>query len=133
MTNNLNCLQTESKLSNAFFSESNKKILQNNIRYLVFKKSGNKIKVSNQSPDELMTVMRSIYFSEAKNLPNRIGEQVVCLNKSVLKYCVNNVLSSAMQHQKYMEDIKQEKYVQSLPDRAISVSNRKQLEYGNPW
>lgn len=133
MPNELNCLYTESDLSNAFFSDRNKEVIQNNIRYLVYKKSGNNFKIARQSDSELVTIMRSIFFQESRNQLSDINKQVYELNKSVLKFAVNRVLSNVMQHQKYLEDISQEKYTRSIPDRAISVSNRKQLELPKPW
>lgn len=131
MNSDLNFLQTASPLSKKFFSNNNKQILQVNMKNLVYKKIG--VKIGRQSDDELTTVMRSIFFQNSRNKAENINEQVVELNKLVLKYCVNNIVSNVMQHQKYIEDINQNKYVKSLPDRPKAMNTTKQLEYKMPW
>lgn len=131
MNNDLNFLQTASPLSMKFFSKENKEILQANMKNLVYKKIG--VKIGNQKEEELVAVMRSIFFQYSKNKVDKINEQVVELNKFVLKYCVNNIISNVMQHQKYIEDIQQDKYVTSLQDRPKAMNTTKQLEYKMPW
>jgi hypothetical protein len=131
MNSDLNFLQTASPLSTKFFSKENREILQANMKNLVYKKIG--AKIGRQSDEELVAVMRSIFFQNARNKLENINEQVVQLNKLVLKYCVNNIVSNVMQHQKYIEDINQNKYVKSLPDRPKAMNTTKQLEYKMPW
>tara|TARA_Y100000741_G_C18090711_1_gene492641 strand:- start:161 stop:556 length:396 start_codon:yes stop_codon:yes gene_type:complete len=131
MNSDLNFLQTASPLSKKFFSKDNKEILQANMKNLVYKKIG--VKIGRQSDEELVAVMRSIFFQHSRNKADKINEQIVHLNKLVLKYCVNNIVSNVMQHQKYIEDINQNKYVKSLPDRPKAMNTTKQLEYKMPW
>ena len=131
MNSDLNFLQTASPLSTKFFSNNNKEILQVNMINLVYKKIG--VKIGRQSDEELVAVMRSIFFQNSRNKADKINEQVIELNKLVLKYCVNNIVSNVMQHQKYIEDINQNKYVKSLPDRPKAMNTTKQLEYKMPW
>ena len=96
MNSDLNFLQTASPLSKKFFSNNNKEILQANMKNLVYKKIG--VKIGRQSDEELVAVMRSIFFQHSRNKADKINEQVVELNKLVLKYCVNNIVSNVMQH-----------------------------------
>jgi hypothetical protein len=131
MNSDLNFLQTASPLSKKFFSKENKEVLQANMKNLVYKKIG--AKIGRQSDEELVAVMRSIFFQNSRNKADKINEQVIELNKLVLKYCVNNIVSNVMQHQKYIEDINQNKYVKSLPDRPKAMNTTKQLEYKMPW
>ena len=131
MNSDLNFLQTASPLSKKFFSKENKEVLQANMKNLVYKKIG--AKIGRQSDEELVAVMRSIFFQHSRNKADKINEQIVELNKLVLKYCVNNIVSNVMQHQKYIEDINQNKYVKSLPDRPKAMNTTKQLEYKMPW
>ena len=131
MNSDLNFLQTASPLSTKFFSNNNKEILQVNMINLVYKKIG--AKIGRQNEGELVAVMRSIFFQNSRNKADKINEQVIELNKLVLKYCVNNIVSNVMQHRKYIEDIQQDKYVTSLPDRPKAMNNTKQLEYKMPW
>ena len=63
-------IHSESKVSNLFFSEENIDILQNGIRFVVYKKT--KEIISKQSEPELQVIMRSIYLQYAKNLNTNI-------------------------------------------------------------
>jgi hypothetical protein len=98
-----------SAVNDLFFSDLNVNTLQDGIRYLVYKRSGNNLVIGKQSDSELKVVMRSIYLQYAKNVPFKVLEQVKELNKMVLDYCVNNVMANVQQHIRFYTDI------QSLP------------------
>lgn len=91
-------------VSNLFFSKMNIDALQHGIRYGVYKKSGGKLVIGDQSRDELLTIMRSIYLVEGKNLPDAVREQVVELNRQVLDFSVPRVEREAYQYLKYRVD-----------------------------
>lgn len=90
-------------LTDLFFSEHNVNILQDGIRYVVFKKTGKKI--DRQSDSELYVVMRSIYLQESINLPHSIVQQVRALNSKVLDYCVNTIVQELSMYESYIQDI----------------------------
>ena len=95
-----------SKLSNLFLSNENTANIQRQIRYGVNQKTG-KI-ISNQSPQEVSTVMRSIYLQEGSvpvTSDSEAREVISNLNKSVIDYCVNFVSSKLQQHDQYIRDI----------------------------
>lgn len=95
-----------SKLSNLFLSNENTSNIQRQIRYGVNQKTG-KI-ISNQSPQEVSTVMRSIYLQEGSvpvTSDNEAKDVILKLNKSVIDYCVNYVSSKLQQHDQYIRDI----------------------------
>lgn len=73
-------------LSDLFFSRKNVDYLQYMMRVLVQKETGQII--GRQSDEELLIIMRSIFFSDSKNLPYNIPQQVAELNSKVLKYAV---------------------------------------------
>jgi len=95
-----------SKLSNIFLSNENTSNIQRQIRFGVNKQTGKVI--SNQSPQEVNTVMRSIYLQEG-SVPVTSDEearQVISkLNNDVIDYCVNHVVVKLKQHDMYMNDI----------------------------
>lgn len=91
-------------VSELFFSENNISALQHGIRYGVYKKSEGKLVVGEQSRDELLTVMRSIYLVEGRNLPHDVLPQVRQLNADVLEFCVPRVEREAYQYLKYRVD-----------------------------
>jgi len=101
----LNGIQTKSLLSTAFFSDKNIQIIQNNIRYNVFKSSNEKYKIGEQSTLQLQIIMRAIYLQYSKNLNYNIKEQISDLNESVTNYCVPKILSELEQYMKYKYDV----------------------------
>ena len=95
-----------SRLSNIFLSPENTQNIQTQIRYGVHQQSGKVI--SNQSPQEVSTVMRSIYLQEGSvpiTSDTDALEVVSKLNSSVIDYCVNHVVSKLKQHDMYIKDI----------------------------
>tara|TARA_Y100000389_G_C17050475_1_gene312509 strand:- start:73 stop:552 length:480 start_codon:yes stop_codon:yes gene_type:complete len=96
-------IHVENKVSSLFFSRHNIDTLQSGIRYSVYKRS--KHIIDNQSENDLMVIMRSIYLQYSKNLPYDIVEQVKRLNSMVLDYCVPNILREVNQYNNYTNDI----------------------------
>ena len=94
----------ETKLSQAFFSLQNIRILQNGIRSGVYNKSNQQYIVGEQDCDALKVVMRSVYLQHSANQPFDIRKQIIELNKIVLDYCVKQVYSEAQGYLKYMHD-----------------------------
>jgi hypothetical protein len=95
-------VQEASMLSILFFHPQNMDTIQTELRFRVYQKVG--VLVGKQSDNELLTVMRSIYLQDSRNLPGRYTEQIQELNEKVLEYCVKNVSSNALQHQQYIQD-----------------------------
>lgn len=93
----------ETLLNQAYFSDKNINIVQNAIRYEVWKQTGQK--VSKQSTTELIIVMRSIYFQHGKNLPDDIPEQISDLNELVVQAVIPKILSNLTQYTAYLEKI----------------------------
>ena len=93
-----------SLLSDTFFSKENIQIIQNGIRKGVFDRSKGKILVDNQSEDQIVSVMRSMYLQHSKNIQTNVSSQINILNNYVLDYCINNVYVEAISYLKYKED-----------------------------
>ena len=91
-------------LSDAFFSLKNIQIIQNGLRKGVYDKSNSTILIDEQPLDQIVTVMRSIYFQHSKNLDNNIPQQINELNNNVLKYCIKSVYDEAVAYLKYKHD-----------------------------
>lgn len=98
-------IHSENPLSNMFFCQSNIDILQDGIRYSVYKKSNEKHIIGKQSEHDLQIIMRSIYLQYAQNLPYNIVEQVKILNSKVLDYAVPTILRELNQFVNYRNDI----------------------------
>ena len=75
------------------------------IRYGVHQKT--KQVISNQSPDELYIIMRSIMLQYAnfRTEADKVIDEIKRLNAKVLAYCIDNVSSNVQQYMQYIEDI----------------------------
>jgi len=109
-----------------FFSEMNVKVLQDALRYGVYKKTGQV--VDEQSPNELYIVMRSIMLQYANFQAGSeaVIAEVQRLNTKVLIYCIDIVSSNVIQHLKYLDEL------QTLPvpiDRPAYVEHPKNLTF----
>ena len=91
-------------LSNTFFSHDNINALQHGLRFRVYKESGGKHTIDNQSEDELKIVMRGIYLEHANHRPFMIVDEVRRLNARVLDFCVPRVLREIDMYVKYLHD-----------------------------
>jgi hypothetical protein len=118
---------TSTPVSQLFFSRQNINALQLGMKNMVYAKSCKKYVIGNQSEDELLTIMRAVYFQNAKHLPYSIVEQVRDLNGSVLVYAVPRIINEIEMHQTYLKDITNApKFYQH--GQATSVKGNKQLE-----
>jgi len=118
MNNPLKGIQQESELSIAFFSTQNINLIQAKIRYSIFNKSGKKI--GNQSPEELMTVMRSVYLQNSKNQSLNIATQVQELNSIVLVFCVKEIYALLEQQMMYLKEINGPRQIM---DHSVNMSS----------
>lgn len=96
----------ETPLNTLFFSAKNIATIQNGIRTEVYRRSADKQWVIDpQSVDELLIVMRGLFYQYAKNLPHDIPGQIAELNKLVLDWTVPKILSEIQHYQFYLNDI----------------------------
>lgn len=119
-------IHTENPISELFFSKHNISILQNGIRYSVFKKTNDLKIIGNQSEHELLIIMRSIYLQYCKHRQYNIVEQVKDLNSKVINYAVPNVLVELNQYIAYKKDasslpipLEHAKYVSSAGTKIL--------------
>lgn len=97
-------------LNQAYFSPANVTIVQNKIRREVYDRSNGEYLIDPQSADELLIVMRAMYFQYGKNLPTNIPEQIAELNQCVADWCVPKILAETSMYKQYLHDI------QTLPE-----------------
>ncbi len=115
----------DTKLSDAFFSGQNIQALQNGLRAGVYKRSNGQYLISQQSPDELKIVMRSIFLQYSKNQAESITAQIAALNKLVLDYAIGQVYGAAEGYMKYKQDAST--MYQPIAPPVMSTVNDKQL------
>ena len=93
----------ETNVTRIFFSQTNIEALQNTIRFYVNKMSGQSI--SNQSPEQLFIIMRSIALQYGNFITNDSIKEVKRLNEKVISYCVENILTELKQYIGYIDDL----------------------------
>jgi hypothetical protein len=118
------------RLSDAYFSQNNIQIIQNGLRKGVYDRSNQKILVDQQPQDQVVSIMRSMFYQHSKNLEDNIPKQIQDLNKYVIDFCVNQVFNEAVAYLKYKEDASK----MHVPMTAPLYSNKtdKSLEL-KPW
>lgn len=123
-------IQTSTPLSNAFFSKENIDIIQNNIRYTVWLKSGKKHIISRQSDIQLQIIMRSVFLQNSKHLPTNIKGQILNLNSLVINYSVPKILSAVEQFICYKQTVSTLPQPMTRPEQT-SIKGEKTLELKN--
>jgi hypothetical protein len=98
-------IHEKNQLSDLFFSEKNINVLQDGIRYAVWKKSCGKYVIDRQSENELKVVMRATYLEHSNYTAYDILEQVRTLNSRVIEYCVPRILAEIGMYTYYKKDI----------------------------
>lgn len=97
--------QSPSDLNVQFFSVSNTNLIQDEIRYAVYAKSGaKKYTIDRQSDDDLFLVMRSYYLQYARNDPERVKEELDSLNGRVIAYCSDKIMVEIEAYRYYRAD-----------------------------
>jgi hypothetical protein len=92
-------------LSKAFFSSQNMGIIQNAIRFQVYKMSNQQYIVAPFDCDSLKIIMRGVFLQHSSNLPGNITRQIENLNKMVIDFSVPKVYGAAQGQLKYLYDI----------------------------
>lgn len=112
----------KSKLSIQFFDKKNVDYLQTEMISQVFSLS--KTKISRQSDDELLIIMKSIFLQYGRNDDSNIEKQVSELNDRVLDYSINNIISNLKQYNHYIKDITSEIKTLDMPEYVDSKGEK---------
>ena len=124
----ISSLQSSTPLSDTYFSKQNEDAIQQQIRYGIFLKSGEKKTISNQDVDQLQIVMRSIFLQFSLNKRTDLLEQILKLNTLVVEYCVSQIWVEIQQHEGYLRDIN----TGMVPmDREMNLSKGSQVLVNN--
>ena len=118
------------RLSDAYLSQDNIQIIQNALRKGVYDRSNQTILIDQQPEDQIVSVMRSMFYQHSKNLDNNIPQQIQELNNYVINFCVNAVFNEAVAYLKYKEDSSKMHVPMSAP--LYSNKTNKTLEL-KPW
>jgi hypothetical protein len=130
-------LYGETPLTFLFFSKSNIESIQNLIRFLVHRETGQS--VDKQSYNELMIIMRSIFLeysahpalldpkmSDAQKevLLAQYTKEVERLNDIVINQIVPKVISQLQQYMDYLRDVNRPAYRENIPANSSDSGQR---------
>lgn len=119
-------LWSSTDLSQAFFSNENIQIIQNGIRFGVYRISNGQYTIGYQDCDSLKIIMRSVFLQHSANQEYNISKQISDLNKIVFNYCIQQVYSEAQGYMKYINDVST--LVVPIAHPVMTSNNDKQLE-----
>lgn len=108
-----------SQVSQLFYSKKNIQALQEGIRYLVYDRSGGRHRIGEQSNDELIIIMKTMYLTHGKNQIYNVLEQVRELNKKVLDFAVPDIIQQLDMYDKYRHD---QAFLPTPIDRSLNTS-----------
>lgn len=108
-------------VSIAFFSNQNIDRIQRYIRREIFKRSkGEYVLDTDQDENDLLLIMRSVYFEYSRHLPTNIEDQIMELNRYTLREIVPGMMTNIEQQIFYLRDISQPIQPIALP---LNVNN----------
>lgn len=115
-------------MSQIFLSQKNINLIQ--IKIINIINNDYKYKISKQSKEELIIIMRSVYLNNATN--NYIDKTVFKnelqhLNNLVINYCVKNIVNNIRSHELYLKKINNDLTPINLPT-STNIKGDKQLE-----
>jgi hypothetical protein len=117
------CAQGE--LEETFFSKQNISNINKQLIYTVWKKTDGLYKISEQSAQSLVIVMRYVFIEYARHLPYDIKGQIKELNNIVVGEIAQNVITNATQRVGYLKDIQNP--IKPLPLPMNTSNNAKDL------
>ena len=101
-------------------------ILQNQLRFFVFKHSNGKHVIGRQSEIDLEIIMRSIYLQHSLNLNCNIKEQIIKLNNMVIEWAGPKVLNEVEQYIGFIHSVENMPVPIDRP-RNLSIKGSKSL------
>jgi hypothetical protein len=115
----------QGNLEKTFFSQENMMLINKQLIYLVWKNTDGLYKISNQSDESLIIVMRYIFIEHSRHLPYDIPGQIKELNDRVINEVLPLIITNATQRVGYLKYI--ENPMQVLPLPKNTSNNTKDL------
>ena len=113
-------------LEEYFFSDENISLINKQIILSVFNKTKGQFKISEQSSQSLIIVMRYVFLEHAKHLPYNIKQQIRELNCRVVGEILPNIITNITQRIEYLKKIENPTAMPLLP-LPISTSALRNL------
>jgi hypothetical protein len=109
-------------LEKTFFSKENMSLINKQLIYMVWKKTDGLYKISEQSDESLIIVMRYIFIEYARHLPYDVPGQIKELNNLVVNEILPLVITNATQRVGYLKYIENPMQVLPLPQSTNNKS-----------
>tara|TARA_B100001094_G_C18186574_1_gene804171 strand:+ start:642 stop:1499 length:858 start_codon:yes stop_codon:yes gene_type:complete len=118
-------IQEINHISNTFFSEINVNAINTAIRANI--KNNYNVLIPDQINNSLFIIMRSIYLQYSQNIStNDVIAEVKYLNKLVIDYCLEKIISELVAYNKYKNDIN---FLPIPMDNPTDTSDWRQYTY----
>ena len=107
------CMQGQ--LEDTFFSDDNIKRINNQLIKAVYENTNGEYKISAQSKQSLIIVMRYVFIENARHLPYDVEGQIKELNCNVVGEILPNVITNITQRVAYLNEIQNPRGLVPLP------------------
>lgn len=116
-------------LSDAFFSDFNREIIQQKLISDIKDKTGYTI---DRQPDaDVQGLMRKVYINMASNYYDNVRQQVETMNAKVLEDAESQVMTGVLQQIVYLQDISTNPIPIDIPINTSTYGNK--LPYNNKY
>ena len=102
-------------LENTFFSDENIQLLNKYLILAVWQKSNRRYRITEQSKESFIIVMRYVFLESARHLPYDIKGQINDLNNKVISEILPSVYSNVEQRLSYLKEISNPRLPPPLP------------------
>ncbi len=114
--------QQATPLSSSFFSPSNMRTIQDNVRKQIKSETG--MSIDYQNNDDLAAIMRYNYITNACDPYDNVNNQMSLLNSRTIRQVLQQVRTGLSQHIAYLRDISKPKQVNALPVSTTTYGNK---------
>lgn len=121
----ISTMQELNPLSLKYFGKNNINKIQN---LIILEVKTSDYTIGRQSEIQLQIIMRSIYLSNSKNIMTNIDYQINELNKMVVDYSVEVILSNIKKYLGYRKDISSPRQIMTHPT-SVSSKGEKSLSH----
>lgn len=112
------------ELNQTFMSQQNMDLVQDRIRYDVYKRSNGEYVIDRQDDLNLQIIMRSIYLQYSRNELNNVKRQIEELNDLVLQETVPKIMSQIEGYKYYLVDASQNPVPLAHPENLNSAGRK---------
>ena len=111
-------------LEKAYFSDENIEIIKKQIVLGIYRKSNNDYLVAKQNRQQIITLMKYVFYEYSQHMPFKIKQQIRKLNLKVTEIAVKDLMSHLNMYIAYMNRINGNDVLLERPINVSSAGNR---------